>query len=581
MIVRVKPLAFVVFVTAMVDGLNSSAAAVAAGGNSDSISLERKITGITKKNDAAAAAAANKIMRRRTVDDYHISPSFPVNFLHPLRVRGGGRAAKNTAATTNASMKSTYADTGADAISNNQHQQLLKSRTINALHLTSFLIVASTSMVVFSPLPSLTKHLADGIISSSTSSTSSPQARAVQILSLLSAISASIELFLSPLVGIFIDNFGRKVPTVIFLSMIACANLGVVLHPGVWSICISRMVNVVIGGFMMIVANAVIADLFAGRGEMMGSVLGRQAASVSLGFLFGSVTGGRLTEYGERPAYGAGLLFSVLATFNVSFRMFDSLQLSRISTDASSANAPAVAEEDTSDKRPASIATIWKEIIEAPLSSIQLLFHYGSHMRMLALLLMLQSAPSFMGDVFQMFAKEEWGLQPKNFANIVAIFGVLGIVSNMSLPLVLQSFGLRNFSLFAILSSMLFPISILLTDSGRAVLLAGCIGLYGGTQKVGTTAAMTSLANEMGVRQGRLQGEKASMLALLKIACPVLYSMLYLRGKAWSEASSNNMMVGSDIVGLEMIMGKVGRKLPFLLNICLGICALAVTWKIL
>lgn len=62
----------------------------------------------------------------------------------------------------------------------------------------------------------------------------------------------------------------------IFLSMIACANLGVVLHPGVWSICISRMVNVVIGGFMMIVANAVIADLFAGRGEMMGSVLGRR-----------------------------------------------------------------------------------------------------------------------------------------------------------------------------------------------------------------------------------------------------------------------------------------------------------------
>ena len=69
----------------------------------------------------------------------------------------------------------------------------------------------------------------------------------------------------------------------------------------------------------------------------------------------------------------------------------------------------------------------------------------------------------------------------------------------------------------AVASSLLFPITTILTTNYRYVLMAGVIGLYGGAQKVGTTTAMTSLASELGVPQGQLQGEKASMVALLKI----------------------------------------------------------------
>ena len=32
-------------------------------------------------------------------------------------------------------------------------------------------------------------------------------------------------------------------------------------------------------------------------------------------------------------------------------------------------------------------------------------------------------------------------------------------------------------------------------------------------------------------------------------------------------------------VGLEMITRKIGRKLPFVMNVFLGICAFAVTWQ--
>ena len=195
-------------------------------------------------------------------------------------------------------------------------------------------------------------------------------------------------------------------------------------------------------------------------------------------------------------------------------------------------------------------------------------------MRTLALLLLLQSAPIYMGDVFQVFAKEEWGLKANDFGTIIALFGVLGIISNTSLSLIVKHMGIRNFSLFAIVSSLFFPMTAIFTNNYRYVLIAGSIVLYSGAQKVGTTTAITSLANERGIPQGQLQGEKASMLALLKIICPVMYSALYLKGKEWSMSSAEG-----NKLAFQMIMGKFGTKMPFLLNVVLGVLAFIVTWQ--
>ena len=277
--------------------------------------------------------------------------------------------------------------------------------------------------------------------------------------------------------------------------------------------------------------------------------------------------GGRLTEYGERTAYGCASIFSAFAALNAAFGMRDTLDLTTTTSSVS-----------TTDERNALNWTSLKQaLLEAPLSSVQLLFHYGSHMRTLALLLLLQSAPMYMGDVFQVFAKEEWGLKPNDFGKIVALFGVLGIFSNTTLSLIVKQLGLRTFSLFAIISSLFFPMTAIFTNNYRHVLIAGSIGLYAGAQKVGTTTAITSLANERGIPQGQLQGEKASMLALLKIICPVIYSALYLKGKEWSM----NSLAGTEEnkFALQMIMGKFGKKLPFVLNCLLGVLAFIVTWK--
>ena len=335
------------------------------------------------------------------------------------KIRGGGVVLKTTESesTTTSSTKITR----------------LKKQTLNTLHQTSFLMVSSTSMVVFAPLPSLTKHIADTMDATS----STPQARAIQILAIISAISAAIELFLSPLVGVVIDIFGRKLPMVVFASLIGCANLGVVLYPCLITICLSRIVNVLVGGFLVIIVNAIIADVFTtsndnNGSEMMGSVLGKQAATVSLGFLLGSVVGGRLTEYSERTAYTGALILSTLATLNVAFRMVDSLQFTKDSKPQDGRNGNILTRISGKKEGEETITTstdahnvgaeLCNKLIEAPLSAVKLLYSYGSQMRTLAILLMLQSLPIYMGDTFQLFSKEEWGLNPKDFANIVGTY---------------------------------------------------------------------------------------------------------------------------------------------------------------
>ena len=121
--------------------------------------------------------------------------------------------------------------------------------TLNVLHQTSFLMVASISIVAFSPLPSLTRHLTDlaKTKTASINNVKSPQSQAIQILSILSSVSASIELFVSPLIGVWIDTVGRKTPSVILYSLVLLSNALVVLHPCVWSICLSKVVNGLVG----------------------------------------------------------------------------------------------------------------------------------------------------------------------------------------------------------------------------------------------------------------------------------------------------------------------------------------------
>ena len=81
---------------------------------------------------------------------------------------------------------------------------------------------------------------------------------------------------------------------------------------------------------------------------------------------------------------------------------------------------------------------------------------------------------------------------------------------------------------------------------------------------------MMSLANELSIPQGQLQGEKASMLALCKICSPIVYGWLYIKGKSFSTIADGN--------AAQIIMTKIGSRMPFVLNLVLGIMAFLLTW---
>jgi hypothetical protein len=83
---------------------------------------------------------------------------------------------------------------------------------------------------------------------------------------------------------------------------------------------------------------------------------------------------------------------------------------------------------------------------------------------------------------------------------------------------------------------------------------------------------MMSLANELNIPQGQLQGEKASMLALCKICSPIVYGWLYIKGKSFSSSTIADGNAG------QIIMTKIGSRMPFVLNLVLGIMAFLLTW---
>jgi MFS family permease len=206
-------------------------------------------------------------------------------------------------------------------------------------------------------------------------------------------------------------------------------------------VCLSRVANVLGGGFNIIITNAIIADLFGGSSassanssssgstttgggaqaqQGMGAALGTQAAYASLGFLLGSLIGGRLTEIGERWAYGACSLLSALAMSNVVFRMTESLDYNngggyhnnnsrRLNSNGHNDKnihqqyrqeqglMPTSSSSSSSSSSNNNLSLLMTKFIEAPLSSIRLLYNYGPKMRTLATLLILQSIPMFMG----------------------------------------------------------------------------------------------------------------------------------------------------------------------------------------
>jgi predicted MFS family arabinose efflux permease len=389
--------------------------------------------------------------------------------------------------------------------------------SLAAVYSTSFLVIMGASMVAFSPAPALIQQLGT--------------ASATRILAMLSAAAALMEITFSPAVGSLMDSVGRKPVLLASIVALAVSNGMVALHPTVTFISIAKVSSAFVAGLFFITSQAIMSDSTASHPERMSSAIGVQLSLTSLGFLFGAIAAGRLAEKGLTVAYGTSSAVVAIAAC-IAATMTESLQPSE-----------RVVMEHKATR---------KLLLRSPLSATRIFRH--KEIRVMTILLMLSSLPTFAGDFFQIYSKSEWGLEAKDYSTFIAMFGVIGICGNVVGSVLVRRIGIKRFTAIATLSSICIPIGATFFQF-RGLKIGALIGFLSSAQRMGITAALVSEGAKSGVPQGELAGERSSIVALLKVVGPIWYSMLYVQGK--------------NLIGV--------KNLPFIFNIVISLLAFSIS----
>uniref|UniRef100_A0A7S3QJ58 Major facilitator superfamily (MFS) profile domain-containing protein n=1 Tax=Chaetoceros debilis TaxID=122233 RepID=A0A7S3QJ58_9STRA len=430
---------------------------------------------------------------------------------HAMSLRGGGiRAAVVTKRRNNLKEKSPPSD---EIVS-------WSRRDLVIFQSSNFLIVLATAVVAFSPAPALIAELGSE--------------RATSTLSMLSACAALTEIIISPTLGSLLDSVGRKPALIFTLLSMGLANGAVSLHSSVVTICIAKFVGISCVGLFFIASQVIVSDICASNPERMSSTLGVQYSLIGGAFFLGAICAGWLSEFGLSVNYGVSTIIVVLTALLLTFGISETLLPSK--------------------KIPLQGAAVRKQLLESPWSCTRILYRYSKKVRVLALLLMVQSLPQFMGDTFQILAKTEWNLTTKGFSSYVAMLGIISIAANVVGSKMVGKLGIRKFTALATLSGMLSPLGASFF-SFRGLVVGVILGFLGFAQMLGVTAALVAEGAKSNVPQGVLAGERASFLALMKVIGPIWYSTLYVEGKK--------------LVGVG--------SLPFLFNVILGLTAFGIS----
>ena len=405
-----------------------------------------------------------------------------------LLLRGGGAAA-------GAAAPLRTARTGAPSAASASASASAPGSSLLPLLASTFLLMTAISIVSLSPTPILFDAYGPD--------------RATSILSTLAALAAACEIVLSPILGAALDSVGRKPALIASALTVAAANAAASADPAAVPVAAARFFSYVAIPQFFVASQAVAGDLYSSAPERMGAFLGLQGALISAGFIGGVMAAGRLGEWrGTGAVYGLSSALALGAGAGVTLGMGETLR--------------------GEDRTPFDLASTRSKVLRAPASAARLLVSRGPRVRILALLLVLMSMPMFMGDVIQVYARKEWGLEPSALAPLIAVFGITNIVSMLAGSALIQRMGVKHFTGLAILCGVIFPLSA--TLSYKAALIGAVAGFMGSAQSLGVKATLTARVTDLGVKQGEFAGEKASLLAMVKIVCPLLYGGLYVLG---------------------------------------------------
>jgi DHA1 family tetracycline resistance protein-like MFS transporter len=378
------------------------------------------------------------------------------------------------------------------------------------LQATAFVFVLGLSLVTLTPAPFINEQLGT--------------ARGMQLLTTLASSSAAAEICLSPLVGGLADSAGRKPVLLATLLTALLAQAACALWPSVLLVSIAKFISSSVIGIFFLAGGAIMADHYRTDPKRLAAASGIMFALVNAGFGLGIALCSLLPS-GLRVRYAVSTLVALIGFLGALFGVRESL--------------------------PASERVPFKARSFNPLSFTRL-FALGERMRLLSLLAALTCAPLFMGDTLQVFAMNVWSLSEAHVSMLFTGVALSGVLSNVFAAGLIRSLGLQTFTFIATASTLLFWVGFSSANLKAAVACAA-IGLLGPARTLGATTAMTAEGARQGIPQGQLSGDRANMIAWLKVVGPLVYGQLYIQGSA---------------VGVPAA--------PFFLNVLLTIAALAL-----
>eukprot|EP00900_Chrysochromulina_parva_P019957 jgi/Chrpa1/27963/Chrysochromulina_OHIO_Genome00017570-RA len=358
------------------------------------------------------------------------------------------------------------------------------------LQVTAFIFVLGLSLVTLTPTTHFISELG--------------QKRGMAVLTAISSTSAAAEIVISPILGGLSDAIGRKTVLLLTLATATAVNFACALSPTLLPVGASKFVSSIGVGLFFLAGGAALADNYRDEPKRLAAASGPLFALVNLGFGLGIALSALLPP-GLRVRYGASsvVLGAALATATCFVR--ESLPQSQ--------RVPFRAFKSFN-----------------PFACVRLLC-LGRSMRLLALLAALNVLPLFMGDTLQAFAITHWHLGTRSVSQLFSYIAVSGVLANMVGGQLVRRFGVQTFTALSTGSALLMWLGFA-SGNLRAALVCAGLGLLGPARTLGATTMLTSEGARLGIPQGQLAGDRANLIAWIKIIGPLLYGQAYMAGMA-------------------------------------------------
>ena len=355
--------------------------------------------------------------------------------------------------------------------------------------MTAFIFMVGISLVTLTPAPYMVDKL--GAV------------QGMQLLTALATTCAASEIGLSPICGGLTDSIGRK-PVLIGMLLAGClSNLAVAVWPSVALVALSKFVASLVVGIFFLAAGAILADNFRSEPAKLASVSGVLFALVNASFGIGIALSGLLPG-GLRYRYLVSAIVSACGLLLGVAKIKESLPVA--------------------DRVPFQMKSF------NPFAFTRLI-GMSRRMRLLSVLMALSLAPLFMGDTLQVFCLSHWKLSNAQVSQLFTGVAIQGVLANVMSGALIKRLGLQLFTIISTASTLVFWAGFS-TGVPKVAMIGAVVGLLGPARTLGASTMITSEGSRLGIPQGQLSGDRANLVAWLKVLGPLVYGQLYVAGTA-------------------------------------------------